>query len=391
MKSTSRRAFLAAGLTLPAAARGAVRPVQGPATAPQTLKSAKPPEIRYRTLGKTGLKISSVGFGCMITSDPSVIQRAVDMGINHYDTARVYQRGNNEHMVGAVLKPRRKDIILASKTLGSDKQAALKNLEESLAALSTDYLDIWYLHDKKKPGDITDDLIDAQQTAKKQGKIRFAGLSFHAGHADLIPAVIQNGKIDVVLLTYNFAMGDRWDSLIKSLDDAKIGVIAMKVIAGSFPVDASYDYRRTREQLKRAGAPLAALKWVLKNPHVHCAIPSIKDNDELQDNAQAMAVPFADSDQTLLSAQLDYIRPLYCRMCGECNGKCAKGVPVADVLRFLTYAEGYGEYALGREHFLALSERIRGVRCGDCATCTVECPHGVQVATRLSRAQSLFA
>jgi hypothetical protein len=78
-------------------------------------------------------------------------------------------------------------------------------------------------------------------------------------------------------------------------------------------------------------------------------------------------------------------------MCGECEGTCPKGLPVADVLRYLTYADGYGQFALGREHFLALPETQRGVRCADCAGCAVHCPHGVDVARRLARAQSLFA
>ena len=73
------------------------------------------------------------------------------------------------------------------------------------------------------------------------------------------------------------------------------------------------------------------------------------------------------------------------------DGACAKGLPVADVLRFLTYAEGYGQFALGRAKFLELSSDQASTRCGDCAECTVKCPFGVQVSARLSRAQELFA
>jgi predicted aldo/keto reductase-like oxidoreductase len=88
---------------------------------------------------------------------------------------------------------------------------------------------------------------------------------------------------------------------------------------------------------------------------------------------------------------LDYITPLYCRMCGQCNGKCAKGLPVADMLRYLTYADGYGQFSLGREKFLELSAEVSEVRCNLCPTCTVNCPFGVNVANRLSRAQEMFA
>jgi predicted aldo/keto reductase-like oxidoreductase len=394
MKSASRREFLVAGLALPAAARGAIPSIQAPPA--QRPKSNSGPfsggNAKYRTLGRTGLKVSTVGFGCMVTSDSSVIERAVDMGINHFDTARVYQRGNNEHMVGAALKSKRKQIILASKTLAPDKAGALQHLDQSLEALSTDYLDIWYLHDKRRSADLTDDLIEAQQIAKKQGKIRFAGLSFHSGYAnDIIPAVIRSGKIDVVLLTFNFAMGDRWDAVIKTLDETRIGVIAMKVIAGSLDIDPGYNYKRSHEILKQPGAPLAALKWVLQKPHVHCAIPSMRDMEQLEENVQAMSAPFTDADKKILAAQLERVRPFYCWMCGECEGACPKGLPVADMLRFLHYADGYRQYDLGRESFVALSEDVRAVRCSTCKVCKVKCPHGVQVAQRLSHTQELFA
>jgi predicted aldo/keto reductase-like oxidoreductase len=326
----------------------------------------------------------------MVTSDPSVIQRAVDMGINHFDTARVYQRGNNEHMVGAALKERRRQIILSSKAKGADKATALAQLDESLQALGTDYLDIWYLHDKRAAGDVTDDLIEAQQIAKQKGKIRFAGVSYHSAHQELTPVVAKHPKVDVVLITYNFAQTNM-APLIDTLAKAGKGVIAMKVMAGSINVDPSFDPQTSREKLKKPGAYAAALKFVLRHPGVHCAIPSIKDMDQLEENFAAMSQPFSGGDAKLLAAHLERIRPLYCRMCGSCSGTCPKGVPVADMMRFVTYAEGYGEYALGRENYLELPEHVRAVRCRDCTGCKVQCPNGVRVAERMIRAQELFA
>ena len=135
----------------------------------------------------------------------------------------------------------------------------------------------------------------------------------------------------------------------------------------------------------------AALKWALKNKHVDTTIPSITDLDQLDEDVRAMASPFTPADEKVLSAQLDFLRPRYCRMCNSCDGTCPQGLPVADVLRFLTYAEGYGEFALARENFLELSAEQRSVRCGDCAECAVKCVNGVHVRERLARAQELFA
>jgi uncharacterized protein len=88
---------------------------------------------------------------------------------------------------------------------------------------------------------------------------------------------------------------------------------------------------------------------------------------------------------------LKEIRPLYCSSCGTCSGQCPQGIPVSDVLRYLSYSEGYGEYQLGREHFLALPAGIREVRCSDCSNCSIRCPNGVRVAERLRLAQEIFA
>jgi hypothetical protein len=325
----------------------------------------------------------------MITSDASVIERAADVGITYFDTARVYQSGNNERMVGAALKGKRQNLTLSSKSGAKTKKAALADLDTSLRELGTDHLDIWYLHAKTKPADVTDDLIDAQQTAKKAGKIRFAGVSTHSGQTDLIPALTANPHIDVILTAYNFSMGQTLDPAIAAAHAAGKGIVAMKVMAGGFRNTKPGD--KLFNTFKKDGALVAALRWVLKSSDIDTTIPSMTDMDQLEDNLKAMTGGFTTSDDGLLARQLEYIAPLYCRMCGQCDGSCAKGLPVADLLRYLTYADGYGQFSLGRERFLELPAEVAQVRCGTCSTCTVSCPHGVRVSERLSRAQELFA
>jgi hypothetical protein len=384
--AVGRREFIVAGLALPVAAEAAIdtpKPAAPPALVPA---SGKPPVIRKRTLGKTGMEVSEVAFGCMITSDQSVIERAADLGVNLFDTARGYQSGNNERLVGAALKGRRNKVHISTKSAAGTKAEALAHLDESLKQLDTDHVDIWYLHAKSKAADLSDELLEAQALAKQQGKIRFAGVSCHSGHAELIPAAIAK-KMDVVLVTYNFTMADRNDALMRSLHDAGVGVVAMKVMAGGRGPEAV----AMREKLAAQGGLLAALKWTLRNPFVHTTIPSTTDMAQLDENLRAMAEPWSPADQQKLVTRLEQIRPDYCSMCGQCEGTCPKGVPVADVLRYLTYAEGYGQFALGREHWNAMPAAVRDVRCGECSSCPVACPHGVQVVRRLSRAQELFA
>ena len=289
-------------------------------------KIAKTPKLAYRSLGKTGLKVTSVGFGCMITSDPSVITRAADLGINYFDTARVYQQGNNERMVAAALGAKRKDLILSTKSVSSNKAAVLKDLDTSLTELKTDYVDIWYLHAKDLPSAIHDDMIEAQQIAKQQGKIRFAGMSTHA-LAKMTEWTVDKKAFDVVLTVYNFTMDPKMDETIAAVAKTGTGVVAMKIMAGGARA------RRPGEQVdprtQRDGAMLSALKWVLNKPNIGTTIPSMTDMDQLDENLRAMAEKFAPADEKILTAHLDKIAPYYCRFCGECDGACAKDLQVA--------------------------------------------------------------
>jgi predicted aldo/keto reductase-like oxidoreductase len=321
-----------------------------------------------------------------------VIERAADTGINYFDTARVYQGGNNERMVGAALKKYRDKVFLSSKTLARDQKSALADLDTSLRELQTDHLDVWHLHSRQTPDTVTSELIEAQQIAKRDGKIRFAGVSFHGGHAEMIPAMLQLNHFDVFLISYNYTMDPAIDPLLATARRANVGLVAMKALAGGVrPTVRSYQVDAEKlNRLTRSGAPVAALKWVLKNPNIDTVIPSMVDEDQLAENIAAMSTPFSAADGRLLAARLEEIKPLYCRMCGHCEGQCAQGLPVADVLRFLMYAEGYGQFAMAREQFQSLPAEVAAVRCGSCTGCTVKCPNGVQVAARLHRAQQLF-
>jgi predicted aldo/keto reductase-like oxidoreductase len=408
MKSdSSRRNFLAAGLALPAAALA--KPTAAPLPAQAAAQKAPGKvQLTYRTLGKTGLKVTSLSFGCMTASDPSVITRAADLGIIHFDSARGYQSGNNERMLGGAIKGKRKQLVISSKTIAKTGKEALADLDTSLKELGTDYLDIWYLHNKSTPAEVTDDLLEAQRSAKQAGKIRFAGVSTHYNMDQMLAYLVKLGQTDVVLTTYNFAMRNvalndqpariaDMTAAIQTARKAGMGVVAMKTLAGGLSRVTQGDrlYGASQNAVKKTfsteGAPLAAIKWALKNQSLDTAIVCMTDHEQLDENLRAMAEPYTNKDEQILNQLLAYISPMYCRMCGACGGVCDKGVPVPDMLRFLTYVEGYGQFAMAREKFLELPEQVRGIRCGDCGSCSVDCPHGVQVRDRVLRAQELLA
>jgi aryl-alcohol dehydrogenase-like predicted oxidoreductase len=372
---SSRREFLQAGLALPAAGLASSYRIGIASEAPQVAPN--------RILGRTGLTVSAVGSGVGITPDPKVIARAIDLGVNYFDTARGYGGGESERITGAALKGKRDKVVLASKTDGRTKADVLKDMDASLKALETDHLDIWHLHSRDTPETITDEAVEACEMLKKQGKTRFIGVSAHDINA-VADTIIKIGKFDVVQTTYSYALGGHFrQSAIARLNDAGIGIVAMKVIiavAGFVP----------REIKLPPEGPLAALKWVLLNPAISTTVPYAKNISELEMNVRAMTEPYTPQDEKMLYVRNREIRPYYCRMCYECKGKCPKGVPVTEELRFLAYYDFGGNYRQACDSFMQLPEEIRSVRCSDCTSCVVRCPNGVRVQERLVRAQQLL-
>jgi aryl-alcohol dehydrogenase-like predicted oxidoreductase len=290
MSNSSRRNFIAAGLSLPVAGLARPQSPQLPAKKEAAgLSGGAKGQLEYRTLGKTGQKVTAVGFGCMITSDSSVIARAVDMGITYFDTARVYQSGNNERMVGSVLKGHRDKIVLSSKSPAKTGKEAAGHLDTSLKELGTDHLDIWYMHAHDDAAGITDDLVETWENAKRQGKIRFIGISTHNPNAT-VDRILQVSKFEVVLSTYNFAVGTANNKAFQRLHDAGIGLVAMKVMA---PAARQFGFKSPgADRMKNPDTAAAALKWVLRHKLFATPIPSMTDNDQLEANYKAASQPF---------------------------------------------------------------------------------------------------
>jgi len=372
----SRREFLQAGLALPAA--GLVS---------SSLDSAfqTPPKVVYRTLGKTGLKVSGVGYGIGFKPVPEVVARAIDMGINYYDTSRDY--GDSEEIFSKVIKGKRDKIHIATKSGRRTKADILEDMETSLKMLGTDYVDIWHLHARDTPAAIPDEALEAMVQCKKSGKARFLGFSCHDPN-NMADFLINSKVFDVMQTTYSFPIGGKFrNEAVKKLQDAGIGVIAMKVVVGLTGLHLKgFD----NPPATKGDGPLAGIKWVLTNPAIGTTVPFMQRMSDLEMNIRAMSEPFTPADEKLLYVMNEQIRPLYCRMCYQCKGQCPKGMPVTDVLRFLAYNDFAGNYHQALANFRGLGKEIRDVRCGDCSECAIKCPNGVHVQDRLIRAQELL-
>lgn len=377
--NSSRRKFLKAGLALPAVGLLSRKSLGS------ILPEPSPEGLSYRTLGKTGLKVTSVGCAAGSIPDPDILARALDLGINYYDTARIYGQGKSEQILGRAIKGKRDRIVLASKTYSNTKETILKDIETSLKMLGTDHLDIYHQHSRHTPEEITDEMIETMELVKQQGKTRFIGVSTHDPNA-MVDFILKVGKFDAVQTTYSYAIGALYrDKAIARLHNAGIGVIAMKVVIATATPKGD-----TGNHLSNEGG-LAAIKWVLTNPAIATTVPWSETMDELKINFRAMSEEYTPEDEKMLFTRSEQIREKYCRMCFQCKDKCPYGVPVADELRFLAYNDFKGNFHEAREGFWSLPREIRNIRCSDCSECVIQCPNGVKVQERLIRAQELLA
>ncbi len=382
----SRRSFL----------RTSVAGLAGVSAAPlvfgrseEKMQSDKSKSVVYRTLGRTGIKVSVVSLGVMNADNPQLVRAALDGGINHLDTANVYQRGRNEEMLGEVLKDYpRESYTIATKVVGeamdrrtgqfdpekTTAEAFLEKLDTSLQRLKLDQVDILYNHAlSTREAVLFEPLIKALEKAKKDGRTRFIGVSTHRNEPEVIRAMIESGVYDVVLTAYNFRQEHlaEMNQVIKEAAAAGLGVVAMKTQAGVF-----WD-KEKQKPINMA----AALKWALQNPDVHMAIPGMTTFDQLELDLGVMA------DLKMTPREIQDLREdnalagLYCQQCTACLPQCPRNLAVPDLMQGFMYAYGYRNL----EAALDLVEANPGAAraCTDCGSCRVSCRLGFNVRERI--------
>lgn len=372
-----RRSFLKAG------ALGAAAAVGLPALARGAEESETAPV--YRTLGRTGLKVSVVGIGAMRTTEPAILQAAFDRGVNYLDTAHCYMGGRNEKIVGKALKGYRDKVYVATKCHIGPRDAMLKSVEDSLRSLQTDYVDVIQLHGLGSKEEVMHEgAREALAEMVKQGKARFVGYTTHSNEADLLNATADDPDkfFDMVLVAYNFQKPPELKAAIARAANAKVGVVGMKTQAGGYDT----------KELGDISPHQAALKWVLQDTNVHTTIPSMVDLSQVEEDTQVMqSLKMTATEARVLDAYGTAIAGYHCRACGHCEGDCPNGVDIRTVNRCLMYAEGYRDMPLAQEAYAALPSVRSASACADCAECTARCAFGINIAERMGKAATLFA
>ena len=342
--------------------------------------SAKTSSLEYRTLGKTGLKVTAVSMGVMNCSDPAVVLRAFDLGINFYDTADCYMGGRNEEMVGKAFQGKRDKVYLQTKVHAHDEQRMRASVERSLRRLRTDYIDVLVWHGHNSTDEVSDrELFDFMEKMKKEGKVRFSGFSSHSRMAPLLREAAQCGYHDVALVSYNFTHSKDLKEAVAMAAKAGVGIVAMKTQAGGY----------TKEKMEGLNPHQAALKYILRDPNVAAAVPGVTAIEQIDECAAVMGASLSRRDLRELKAYQAFLENRICTLCGGCTGECSYGVPYGDLLRALMYHDGYRNDLLAKETVKdSLSQQI-WQRCSECSSCTAVCRRGLQIKEQIQLALNL--
>jgi predicted aldo/keto reductase-like oxidoreductase len=351
--------------------------------------------MEKRILGRTGWKISTIGFGAIKLSKISqkechlLLNQALDLGINFIDTADCY--GDSEEKIGNALRERRKEFYLSTKIDERDSYGVSKKLERSLQRLRTDYIDLVLFHDVReseyerlfKEGGLM-----VLQKAQKEGKLREIGISIHHS-LSIMRKAIESGYFSALMIAYSPIDEDRLTSdLIPFAYRNGVGLIAMKPLAGG---KLGEEKGWNRKLFKGESSAQISLRYILTNPYLTCAIPGMTNLNELKENVSVCQNPRALAPEEIRTL-MDWVGGIgkgFCRNCGYCL-PCPEGIPIPDIFRLEAYAFQYGMKSWAKEQYRNLS--VKGESCTSCKQCLSRCPYGVSIPERLKEVhKNLFA
>jgi aryl-alcohol dehydrogenase-like predicted oxidoreductase len=357
-----RRAFLVGGLAAPALLRRAAA-----ADAP----------LPERVLGRTGLTVSALGFGCTDVRDAALYPRAVDLGVTCFLLNHDAKRQNPA--AAAALRPFRGRIVVGCLTNARASSAAMRQeLDAFLAMSGFGHVDLWYF--VTPTPSLRETFVEAFTEARRAGKARFAAITTHGLPNHMEALVAPGSPIDAVMLVHNFTSSPEVSAQVDRLHAAGLAVTPMKPMAGNF----------TTEKTGEADSQhAAALRWLVADARVS-SVPTVMTSlAQVEANAAAVRTAFSKEDEAVLAAWKPRVSERFCRDCGTCAGICPRGIAVPGLVRAAMYAEGYGDLDRARREMAAIPAGRRGPACRDCRECAVRCPGGVDVRARVERALAL--
>ena len=331
--------------------------------------------MQYVDFGKTGLKISRLGFGgipIQRIDQPGtreLLIAAHKAGVNYIDTARAYTV--SEEWIGQSLEEAglRDDFILATKCRALTKADMEAEIATSLKNLRTDHIEVFQFHNPSLEGLKTilapGGAMEALLEAKAKGVVGHIGITAHL--AAVFEAALDIPEIETIMFPYNI-VEQQGKELIDRCAAAGKAFIDMKPLAGGAIEDGHL-----------------ALRYVLSNPAVTVAIPGMATVEELNANVAGSAdtAPLTPAEEAACQAVRNALGTQFCRRCNYC-APCTVGIAIPSVFLFEGYLSRYGLEGWARERYGALSHTASAcVGCGDCET---RCPYHLPIRDMMKRA-----
>ena len=333
--------------------------------------------MEYRVLGKTGIKISRLGFGGIpiqridAEGTKKVIRYLHEQGVNYIDTARGYTV--SEEFLGYALEGIRQDFVLATKSMARTKEAMAKDIEISLKNLRTDYIDLYQIHNPS-PADIEQvqapgGALEALMEAKAAGKIGHIGITLHP--VDLFEVALNLPWVETIMFPYNI-VETQAEEMIAACARKNIGFIAMKPLAGGAIDDATL-----------------ALRFIVNNPAVSVVIPGMATIAEAEQNLSAVSNPedLFDREVEKIQSIRDSLGTQFCRRCNYC-APCTAGISIYSMFLMKGYHDRYNlqDWAIAR--YNAMEKTASD--CVDCGICETRCPYNLPIRQMLKEVENLF-
>lgn len=333
--------------------------------------------MEYRILGKTGLKISALGFGGIpiqridAQGTKQLLQQMQAAGINYIDTARGYTV--SEEYLGYGLEGVRDKFILATKSMARDKESMARDIDISLRNLRTDYIDLYQFHNPNAanleqilaPGGAMEAMVEARAA----GKIGHIGITLH--DMNLFDRVLDYDWVETIMFPYNI-VETQAEALIARCAEKNIGFICMKPLAGGALENANL-----------------AIRFIGANPAVSVVIPGMAAASELEQNVAAAndRSPLRPDELAAMQQIRDALGTNFCRRCNYCQ-PCTTGINISGALLFEGYHNRYGlqEWAKGR--YLAMAKTASD--CVDCGLCEERCPYHLPIRQMLKKVAETF-
>ena len=333
--------------------------------------------MEYRILGKTGLKISRLGFGGIpiqridAEGTKTLMHTLMEAGVNYIDTARGYTV--SEEYLGYGLEGIREHFILATKSMSRDRDGMARDIDISRKNLRTDYIDLYQVHNPTPaqldqvtaPGGALEALLEA----KAAGKIGHIGITAHS--LEVFRRALDMDWVETIMFPYNI-VENQGEKEMRACREKNIGFVCMKPLAGGAIEDAAL-----------------ALRFVCADPDVTVVIPGMAEAKELAENLAAVnnTEPLTPEEKAKILEVRSALGTQFCRRCNYCQ-PCAAGINISGVLLFEGYLSRYGLSDWAKARYASLP--VKASACIGCGACEDRCPYQLPIRKLLKNAAEKF-